>query len=166
MRRQNLTTDFEWLFRTLRGELLAFYRKRLPDPQQAEDFVQRTFERLLAKSEIKNPEALAYEVATGLVKNSYRDEPAETISYEWLIGDGTGLDHFPQFQTYDFEDSTFAADFDRAVRVLDPPTRDAFIVGELRGLPSREAGAILGVSHETARTRRELATATIREEIA
>lgn len=62
-------------------------------------------------------------------------------------------------------ESAFAEDFDQAIRTLDPDLRDAFIVGELRGLPSREAGAVLGVSHATAATRRELATTSIKETI-
>lgn len=104
-------------------------------------------------------------VAAGLLKNSYRDERKD-VSWESAVGiDGTGLDHLPQFQTYDFEDASFAADFDRALRDLDPSPQAAFIAGELRGLTSREAAAVLGVSHTTANARRELATSDIRKEL-
>lgn len=54
---------------------------------------------------------------------------------------------------------------DRAVRDLDPATRDAYIVTELRGLSSREAEPVLGVSHVTANARRAAATAEIRKEL-
>jgi DNA-directed RNA polymerase specialized sigma24 family protein len=88
------------------------------------------------------------------------------VSFEVLVGnDGTGLDHLPQFQTHDFDDSEFADGHDAAVRALESETRDAYILGELRGLPSREAAPLLGISHTTAATRRELATTFIREEI-
>lgn len=130
--------------------------------------MQRTFERLLAKGEIRNGKALLYQIAEGLLANEYRDRAraAGEESWEALVGlDGTGLDHLPQFQTYDFEDSDFAAEFDRAVRVLEPDPRDAFILGELRGLPSRESAEVLGVSHVTANERRAYATAEIRKEL-
>jgi DNA-directed RNA polymerase specialized sigma24 family protein len=156
------------MFRTLRGELLTYYRKRLLDPQEAEDYVQRTFERLLTKAEIHSPRGLIHVVAEGLLKNSYRDHERQPEQGSWEVAvghDGTGLDHLPQFQTYTFEDSNFAAEFDRAVRVLDPSPRAAFILGELRGLPSRAAGPKLGVSHTTAAARRELATSSIRKEL-
>lgn len=109
-----------------------------------------------------------FHIASGLLVDEYRrrDKEPEVASWEAVIGpDQTGLDHLPQFQTYDFEDSDFAAEFDRAVRVLEPDPRDAFILGELRGLPSRESAGVLGVSHVTANERRAHATAAIRKEL-
>lgn len=158
-----MTVDLE----RLREELLDFYARRLPDPQEAEDFVQRAFERLLARQDVTNMRALLFEIARGLLKNEYRDrsrEP-EVVSWEALVGDGEQLDHLPQFQTYDFEDADFAAVHDRAVRALDPADRDAYIVTELRGLTSREAEPVLGVSRTTANARRVNATAEIRKEL-
>lgn len=88
------------------------------------------------------------------------------MSWEAAIGpDKTGLDHLPQFQSMTPEDSFFGDAFDRAVRDLDDDPRDAFILGELRGLTTREAGAILDTSHETARARRDAAAADIRKEL-
>lgn len=111
---------------------------------------------------------LLRQIAGGLLQDAYRANGRRSeVSLEGLIGrDGTGLDDWPQFQTYDFEDSDFAAEFDRAVRVLDPIPRDAFILAELRGLTSREIAPLIGVSHTTAAAHRELATTSIRKELA
>jgi len=165
-RERQISIDFEEQFRTLRGDLLTFYRKRLPDPQEAEDYVQRAFERLLGKT--TNDKTLLYEIADGLLKDAYRaGGRSEQVSYDHLIGpDGTGLDHLPQFQYRTFDDHQFAESHDTAVRGLGVELRDAYILSELRGLTSRESGPLLGVSHVTAATRRELATSAIREEIA
>jgi DNA-directed RNA polymerase specialized sigma24 family protein len=51
------------------------------------------------------------------------------------------------------------------VRGLDEAPRDAFILGELRGLTSREAADVLSVSRTTANSRRAAATAEIRKEL-
>jgi RNA polymerase sigma factor (sigma-70 family) len=160
--------EIEPTLERLRVELLAFYRTRLPDPQEAEDFVQRSFERLLTKSEIQNTRALIFEISKGLLKNEYRDRQTQpdTLSWEQLVGeDGTGLDGLAQFQTMSPEDAFFGDAFDQAVRDLDPDPRDAFILGELRGLPAREAAPILGTSFSTAARHRAAATTYIRKEL-
>lgn len=131
---------------------------------EAEDYTQRVFERLLRYAGVREPTALMRVVARGLLNDAYRQAAARPrdLSWEELIGEtGDGLDHLPQFQTYD--EYAFAEDFDSAVRALDDEPRDAFILGELRGLTSREAGAVLGVSRTTAANRRLDATGAIKE---
>lgn len=167
--REALISDhFEDLWRTTRPELLRYYERRLPNPAEAEDAVQTLFEQLLkVRGEITSPLALLRTLAARLLADAYDSRGPATASYEELIGrDGTGLDHLPQFQTATFDDHLFDEAHDTAVRDLDDDLRDAYILGELRGLPSRESGQVLGVSHVTAASRRELATATLREEIA
>lgn len=162
-----ITHDFEQLWTDTYPELLRYYERRLPNPADAEDTIQILFEQLLRREGVRTPEALLRTIASRLLDQAYRDkaETPTTLSWDQLIGDGQGLDHLPQFQTWDFDDAEFAGGHDVAVRDLEDELRDAYILGELRGLPSREAGPLLGVSHATANTRRELATTTLREEL-
>lgn len=167
MRREKIDTEIERLYSAMRGGLFAYYLHRLPNPADAEDFVQRVFERLLATKCPPNSEGLLRLVAAGLLKNAYRDSARRgpDLSWEALAGPaGDGLDHLTQFQT-GYDDSAFTEAFDASLRELDDDPRAAFILGELRGLPAREAGPLLGVSHATAAARRELATTTIRKEL-
>jgi DNA-directed RNA polymerase specialized sigma24 family protein len=165
-----IADHFEQLWTNTRPELLRYYERRLPNPAEAEDAVQSLFEQLLkVRGEITSPLALIRTMAARLLADAYDAQRVapEPLSYEKLIGlDGTGLDHLPQFQTASFDDLMFDGAHDTAVRDLADDLRDAYILGELRGLPSRESGQVLGVSHVTAATRRELATTVIREEIA
>ena len=159
--------DLASLVAEYRGELEAYFRRNLPDPTEAEDFAQRVFEKLLTYGPaVREPVGLLRVTAKNLLANAYREAAAKSrdLSWEQLIGpDGSGLDHLQQFQVHDFDDASFATDFDSAVRGLAEAPRDAFILSELRGLTSREAGARLGVSHTTAASRRESATAQIKE---
>lgn len=131
--------------------------------------MQQVFEKLLRYDRpVTEPLGLLRVSAKRLLANAYRDASTHPrdLSWEQLIGpDGSGLDHLPQFQVHDFEDAAFTTDFDEAVRGLEDEPRDAFILGELRGLTSREAGVFLGVSHETANSRRAAATDAIRKEL-
>jgi RNA polymerase sigma factor (sigma-70 family) len=150
----------------LRADLREFYARRLPDREDAEDFAQDTIARALERGSTER--ALLFTIANGLLVDEYRrrERQPEEVSWESLVGpEHEGLDHIPQFQTYDFEDADFTAVHDRAVRALEPLSRDAYIVGELRGLTSREAADVLSVSRTTANSRRAAATAEIRKEL-
>lgn len=175
----------------LHEELRTFFAHRLPAPQDAEDFAQRVFERALAGNKTLD-RALLFKIAHGLLKNEYRDNarrsPDEdertwpgvrerTAILEMTLRNGDDeqfanaiiksqeSDNLEAGFVPSAEDQFFATDFDQAVRALDPGPRDAFILGELRGLTNREAGAILDTSHVTARVRRDAATTTIRKEL-
>jgi RNA polymerase sigma factor (sigma-70 family) len=159
---------FEQLWTRLSPELLRYYRRSLPNPADAEDLVQEAFLQFSECRGVLVPEALLRTIAERLLGKEYRAEYAQPHDLSWdaLIGtDGAGLDHIPQFQTYDYEDSSFAESHDVAVRGLDDSARAAYILTTLRGLASREAGPLLGVSHSTAATRRDLATAAVRKGI-
>lgn len=116
---------------------------------------------------VTNVSWLVWKTALNLLANHYSKASTKNeVSWEALIGErGEGLDHLGQFQTYDYDDSTFADGLDQAVRELEPEPQQAFILGELRGLTSREAGPLLGVSHATAASRRASATERIRKEL-
>jgi RNA polymerase sigma factor (sigma-70 family) len=190
----DILIDFDQLYRELRPELLTYFKRRLPAGASAEDFVQSTFERLLSKGNADTPRTLMFLIADGLLKNEYRDRERDPLARsfdderEWRgVRDRTlamqlalrghedhehaapdanhpGVEHLAA-PSYDWEDSIFAGDFDRAVRVLEDEPRDAFILGELRGLTVRETGAILDISFATAARHERAATDTIRKEL-
>jgi RNA polymerase sigma factor (sigma-70 family) len=85
-----------------------------------------------------------------------------------------GLDLEPVYEqqqlalgrTLTLEAVEFQHDFDRALRALPAPERDAFILTQLRGLTVRDAADELDVSYRTVARRAEAARTLIREEIA
>lgn len=193
--KEHIIDDFSRLYQALYGELVSYFRHRLPNANDAEDFAQRTFERVLRQHDVRTPEHLLRVVASGLLKNEYRDRANDPTrpdfeerqwsgvrdrrialtnalrgTEDWGVS-ATAPSNSPNIDqiaspTYDFEDADFTEAHDTAVRGLGVELRDAYILSELRGLTSRESGPLLGVSHVTAATRRELATSAIREEIA
>lgn len=154
---------FEATFTALSDELMAYFRKRLPNPQDAEDYVQQTFELVLMR-EAESIENLARLIAKGLLTDEYRRRAPSTVSWEDLRDSGY-LDELEQFHELTIEEAMFDRAFDLAVRELSEDERDAFILGELRGVPSREASLLLGSSQRTIVRRREAATDSIRKEL-
>lgn len=168
------------LWERLAPELATYFALHLPDRGDAEDFVADTFVMFIEHAEVGSPEHLLRVVAKRLLINEYRRkgirkvdldtrkwpgvEDRQAIPLREQIDGGDSL--LPNEPFASMEDQLFASDFDGALRDLDQPERDAFLLTELRGLPSREAAALLGISHTTVVSRRELATATVRKEIA
>jgi RNA polymerase sigma factor (sigma-70 family) len=105
-------------------------------------------------------------IVDGLRKNEHRDRdrrPRPAGSREDLaelveLGLAT-------YQALPIRLASFSDDFDRAVRGLDGPERDAFILTDLRGLTVREAADVLDVSFKTVARRTDSARADIREEL-
>lgn len=99
----------------------------------------------------------AHSLRTKTLRDRRREEPIGLLPdlaelEESLARSGRGLPFF-------------GTTFDSAVRGLHEDERVAFIVTELRGLPTREAADVLGASHMTVHRRAESARATIREEL-
>lgn len=63
------------------------------------------------------------------------------------------------------EDVEFRTDFDRALRGVDEPYRDAFILTDIRGLSQYEAADLLGIDQATVSRRADIARAQIRKEL-
>lgn len=173
-----MSQDVAQLWAQLAPELTSYFERLLPSPAEAEDFVSETFARLIGKDDAKTPEKLLWVIAKGLLYNEYRDKASIAVDFEtreWpgVRERGKALELALNDEISDLEsgfvpsveDQFFATQHDEVVRGLDDELRDAYILGELRGLVSREAAPLLGVSHATANTRRELATTSIREEL-
>jgi RNA polymerase sigma factor (sigma-70 family) len=149
--------------------------RRTGDPAAAEDIASSAAEALVRRIEadgidaVYNLEGLFRVIAHGLwvdyVRDNFVGEVDELLLRESPIGLSDELDKFAQQRTRTYEDATFAQDFDAALRGLEEPERDVFILTDLRGLSQRAAGAVLGVSQPTVQARADAARALIREEL-
>ena len=88
-------------------------------------------------------------------KQARQPVPAGDINDLSVLGQGTTT----------IKDAIFAADFDRAIRTLDPELLDAFILYELRGLSQYEAAQVLGISGRAVVSRAEAARTALRKEL-
>lgn len=142
----------------------------------AEDAVAKAFLRKIEGSP-KSIEALVNAEAKSLRRDTLRRLQRETpIGLEPEIHDavhppvqpyrpGMAADVLATPRALTLEAAEFHADFDRAVRALPGPERDAFILTELRGLDQREAAAVLGVSQPTVHRLATAALDRIRKEL-
>jgi len=187
-----MTTDthtlFDDLYRAQRGPLLrmARARLRLTDSVVVEDIVDKVFmrfwETLLGGELPEDP--VAY--LTTKVQNEARNERARTV-LRWgrEIPMGAAMHDLEERTGYHEDDLTtqsnravwpvgraltpddieFQEAFDLALRSLDEPERNAFILTELRGLTVRDTGSLLGISPSTVSRHARAAQALIREEL-
>lgn len=187
-----MSQDLAQIWAQLSPELTRYFRRYLPNASDAEDFTSEAFLRIVSKDGIETPERMIWVVAKHLLIDEYRDKARTSEDFEARVWPGVkertavlamslrnGDDemfasaiiraedenHLVSGFVPSVEDQFFATQHDEVVRALEIELRDAYILGELRGLPSREAAPLLGVSHMTANSRRELATTSIREEL-
>lgn len=173
----------EAAYKTHYGRICSYLRRALQDKARAEDLAVETFivyaRKLEEGEQIEEESNYLTVIAGGLLDNELKrlarskEEPADgTPEGLCALVDGPA-EHDPWAEPtkraemlwpheLTIEDAEFRVDFDRAVRGLPKDERDAFILGELRGLASREAGEILGVSHREVQLRQESARARIK----
>jgi DNA-directed RNA polymerase specialized sigma24 family protein len=139
---------------------------RIVGHAQAEDIASETMlraaQRLGEGRSLAEVEQLIPLIAFGIAANEYRrgDIPSG------LGREDDELGHLLSARARTFEEADFTALFDYGVRALEDDDRDAFILTELRGLTTREAGDVLDTSHTTVRRRAEAARLAVRKEIA
>jgi len=178
-----LPEDLAQLWARLAPELTRYFESHLPNASDAEDFVSKTFVRLIRRRDVTTPDNLLRVVAKALLFNEYRDNALHApdpdarvwpgvrdrhLAFEMAIR-GTEGDYAAgelsrlESSMPSYEDQLFATAHDEALRGLEVELRDAYILSELRGLTSRESGPLMGVSRTTAAARRDQATTIIRE---
>jgi RNA polymerase sigma-70 factor (ECF subfamily) len=128
----------------------------LGDRASAEDVASEAVTRIAEGADAEHLGLIVH----GLAVDEYRRR-----GKEFPVDAQVLLDTLDQVDAWTIEDVRFHADFDRAVRVLPEPERDAFILTDLRGLTQREAADVLDTSQMTTQRRAERARQTIREEI-
>lgn len=177
-------------YRAHYDRIRRWMRARINDKERAEDLAVETFLTLARKLEEgvepRNMEAYLVKLASGHARNEIQRlaESREVLyeSSEWveehrgaeprrgeevpkLSAKTRAKDMEPPewlwMSPETPEDVEFRADFDRAVRALPADERDAFILGELRGLTAEEAGGVLGISNAAVSRRQKSARARV-----
>lgn len=164
-----------------RGRLLAFIRRRLPDPDEAEDVLQDVFVELTEAYRLAKPiERVAswlFSVARNKISDWYRkSQPngARTISInspngdddddapilgEWLaVADDSGPES-------DFFRESFMDALTDALAELPADQRDVFVQHELEGRSFKEMSDEWGVSVNTLLSRKRYAVLHLRERL-
>nr|WP_262923925.1 sigma-70 family RNA polymerase sigma factor [Spirosoma liriopis] len=164
-----------------RGRLLAFIRRRLPDPDEAEDVLQDVFVELTEAYRLAKPiERVAswlFSVARNKISDWYRkSQPngARTVSLnspgaidddeapvlgEWLaVADDTGPEST-------FFRETFMDALTDALAELPDDQRDVFIQHELEGRSFKEMAAAWHVPINTLLSRKRYAVLHLRERL-
>ncbi len=173
--------QYEELFRDEYDGLVLYFTTKLSDPALAEDLAMESFAQLIqAGDEVDEPEALLRTIAKRRLVDTIRKREAapEFLSWEALGEDEEAL--VAAGLVYNLTDddrdesvvlvgekerAAFRAKFDEAVRRLDPIDRDAFILTELRGLDTTEAGELLDLDQTRVSRRASAARAQIRKEL-
>lgn len=114
---------------------------------------------------VENPPAYLHRAAQFLLADELKRRDRETPYGELADDDPEVEERILVSRTLPLALASFPASFDSAVRRLTEDERGAFILTDLRGLTLREAGEVLGVSHESVRTRRDAAVSALRREI-
>ena len=162
-----------------RGRLLTFIRRRLPDPDDAEDILQDVFMELTEAYQLAKPiERVAswlFAVARNKISDWYRKTPpGRTVSLDgtdeddeagtpvlgaWLV---TADDSSPESE---FFRETLMDALTDALAELPDEQRDVFVQHELEGRSFREMAAEWNVPVNTLLSRKRYAVLHLRERL-
>jgi RNA polymerase sigma factor (sigma-70 family) len=164
---QNDQAALAGVFEDSYGQVVSYFARRL-DNDTAQDAAALVFAKLASAVEQGNtdPARLLPLIVNEVAWKGARDAARRREEPAGLAADIAELLELGIARPLTYAEHRFTADFDTAIRALEDETRDAFILTELRGLTTREAGDVLDTSHTTVRRRAEAARLTVRREIA
>ncbi len=137
-------------------ERLATYLSRHSDPETGEDLASEAFARLAAR-EVASRELL-WKVGVNALTDWQRNQGTRPDKLSPIDPAQATTDRPGDALSFATpEAAMFRADFDRAFRALPRPLAEAFTITELRGLTTREASDVLGLSQPTVTRRVTLA---------
>ena len=161
-----------------RSRLLSFIRKRLPDPDDAEDILQDVFMELTEAYQLAKPiERVAswlFAVARNKISDWYRKTPTgRTVS---LSGSGDDDDGAPVLESWlaiaddagpesEFFRETLMEALTDALAELPEEQREVFVQHELEGRSFKEMADEWGVSVNTLLSRKRYAVLHLRERL-
>jgi RNA polymerase sigma factor (sigma-70 family) len=164
----------EHTFRKERKRLLSFIRKRIPQPDDAEDILQDVFYQLLERLEpIEQVTAWLFRVARNKIIDRYRKRKPESLEGMMLASDGEDeparmLDWVldPEGNPEDFyERSMVWEQLADALAELPKDQREAFVMHELEGKSFKEMAHEAGVSINTMLSRKRYAVLHLRSRL-
>jgi RNA polymerase sigma-70 factor (ECF subfamily) len=145
-----------------RGPLLAFFRRRVREPQDAEDLTQEVFLRLMRRDEavpVDNPEIYVFRIAANLLRDRARraashraaehtslDDLVEATMEARTIEAALLEDRGPERVLLSQETLMEVV---RALDELGPVTRDIFLLARLEKMKHRDIAAAYGMAVST-----------------
>lgn len=145
-----------------RGPLLAFFRRRVREPQDAEDLTQEVFLRLMRRDEavpVDNPEIYVFRIAANLLRDRARRAASHRASEHTSLEDLVEAtmeartieaalleDRGPERVLLSQETLMEVV---RALDELGPVTRDIFLLARLEKMKHRDIAAAYGMAVST-----------------
>jgi len=159
-----------------RSRLLNFIRRRVEDPDDAEDVLQDVFYRLVEANRLLMPiehvTGWLFRVARNRITDLFRkkepenfsdldveDEDEEALSFEDLL---PSSDAGPEAA---YARKVMLEEFGRALRELPKEQRDVFVAHEFEGKSFQEISAASGVGVNTLLARKRYAVLRLRERL-
>ena len=152
----------ERLVARFRGPLLSFFRRRVREPQDAEDLTQEVFLRLMRRDEaipVDNPEIYVFRIAANLLRDRARRaasrRAAEHTSLEDLVDPTTEARTFEAALLEDrgpervLLSQESLMEVVRALDELGPLTRDIFLLVRLEKMKHRDIASAYGIAVST-----------------
>ena len=129
-------------------ELLRYFAREVKDPHEAQDLVQETYGRVLAKvaagERIENPRGLLYEIARNLLIDRHRQLVVRNHTSEEALADmHAPPSHEPEACYAGLQRVRL---LEQAIENLPLRCRQAFVLHKLDGLPQAEVAIRMGVS--------------------
>jgi RNA polymerase sigma factor (sigma-70 family) len=163
------------VFRRERARLARFIRRRIRDPQDAEDVVQDVFSRLVEANRLLMPidhlTGWLFQVARNRITDLFRKQQAESLSGNAVAGqdDDLGLDDFLPSPDAGpeaiLQRHRLLEELERAIDELPADQRTVFIAHEIEGRTFKELSAATGVNVKTLLTRKHRAVRQLRRRL-
>jgi len=146
-----------------RPRLLGFIRRRVPDPEDAEDVLQDVLSALVEANRLLMPidhiTGWLYRVTRNRITDLFRARRPETLDVSDLL---PSPDAGPEAE---YVRVLLLEALERAIGELPPEQRDVFVANELEGRSFKELAAETGVGINTLLSRKRYAVLRLRERL-
>lgn len=135
-------------FRDLRGALVSWFRRRVPDPSEAEDLTQESFLRISQRSEqesLVHFEAYLFRTARSVLADRHRRRVARRADAHYALDE----DHDPSDEADALRTLLAREKLSRVTRVINrlpERTRMVFVFSRLEGMRYAEIAKRMNIS--------------------
>jgi RNA polymerase sigma-70 factor (ECF subfamily) len=151
----------EQLVARFHGPLLSFFRRRVREPQDAEDLTQEVFLRLMRRDEavpVDNPEIYVFRIAANLLRDRARRAASHRAAEHTSLENLVEVTQVRTIETALLEDrgperillsQESLMEVVRALDELGPLTRDIYLLVRLEKMKHRDIAAAYGMAVST-----------------